>query len=203
MWVSLEAAGLQLFPQPPLSPIFTTHCLAQFSAPFQTWDYKQTRCGRPCLPLTPSRKECSSLWFVSINLVSCLIFTFWHGNFISYPSLRVKQLLSPGYFWKLEILEVEAQIKHAGRVIPEALKCIWMEHNWSSFASSLPPTKREVGWCYGSWSEIHVLPTVLLLSPLCQLMPGSQNFQNIHPCFFFNSLIPRKAISLGKHFWEI
>ena len=122
---------------------------------------------------------------MSINLVSCLICTFWHWKFYFIPFFKSKQLPSPGYFRKLEILEVEAQIKHAGRVIPKALLCIWMEHNWSSFASSLPPIKREGGWCYGSWSEIHVLPTVLLLSPLWQLMPASHNFQNIHPCFFF------------------
>ena len=30
--MSLEAAGLQLFPRSPLSPVITTHCLRHFSA---------------------------------------------------------------------------------------------------------------------------------------------------------------------------
>ena len=42
------------------------------------------------------------------------------GNIIPYPYLRVKQLSYPGHFQKLEILGVETQIKHAGRVTPQS-----------------------------------------------------------------------------------
>ena len=100
---------------------------------------------------------------MSINLVSCLICTFWHWKFYFIPFFKSKQLPSPGYFRKLEILEVEAQIKHAGRVNPQSPHVHLDRADGSFFASPLPPTKREEGvmlWTPASdiW-QCQLLPT--------------------------------------------
>ena len=67
------------------------------------------------------------------------------GNIIPQSSLRVKQLPYPGHFQKLEILGVETQMKHAGRVNPQSPHMHLGRANWSFFASPLLPTKREEG----------------------------------------------------------
>lgn len=110
--------------------------------------YEETKCGKPCLtPEIFPPTECSGLWAGSINLVSCWIFSLWHGKYYSISFFKSETTsLYPGCFQKLEILGVETQITiMQGGVTPKALTCIWIEHNWSSFASPLPPTKREEG----------------------------------------------------------
>ena len=85
------------------------------------------------------------------------------GNIIPHSSLRVKQLPYPGHFQKLEILGLEIQIKHAGRVNPQSPHVHLDRADWSFFASPLPPTKREE--CVMLWTpasdiwQCHLLPT--------------------------------------------
>lgn len=91
MGVSLEAAGLQLFPQLPLLPIITTHCLGQFSASYPKRGLSGDKMWKTCLsPEIFSPMERSSLWVGSIDLISCLIFLLWHGKYYSIPFFKGK-----------------------------------------------------------------------------------------------------------------
>ena len=83
---------------------------------------------------------------MSINVVSCLSFSLWHGKYSSIP------------FFKSKTTSPSRPLSKAGDsgggdsdkacregYTPKALRCIWIERDWSSFASPLPPTKRGEG----------------------------------------------------------
>ena len=63
------------------------------------------------------------------------------GNIIPSP-LRVKQILYPGHFQKLEILGVQTQIKHAGRVNPQSPH-MRLERAWLEFLRFMPSSHQE------------------------------------------------------------
>ena len=130
--VSLEAPGLQLFLQ---TIPFTCHhnplLRTVLSTPFQEGVMRRQDVENPASLLTN---------FLPQNAVTCgLGSSIWShawsfhsgmGNIIPSP-LRVKQILYPDHFQKLEILGVQTQIKHAGRVNPQSphmrLERAWLE----------------------------------------------------------------------------
>lgn len=105
---------------------------------------------KPCL--TPERlppTEYSGSWVGPINLVSCLISTFWHGNnyyYISFFERKTISLSRP--LSKAGDLGAETQMKHTRRDFlqnpPEHLDRARLEFIGVT-PSSLPCAKREEG----------------------------------------------------------
>ena len=90
--VSLGTAGLQLFPQ-------QSHCSGEFSASYPKSGVGDKLWKKPCLTLERfPPTESSAPWVGPINLVSCLIFTFWHGKnyyYISFFERKTTSLSRP------------------------------------------------------------------------------------------------------------
>lgn len=138
----------------------------------------------PALPLRDSLPiECSGLWVGSIRLVSCSIFYSAVGNIITYPSLKGKELPCPGHVRKLEIMEVETQIKHAERVAPPPSPHVHLDRARLEFLCLTPSShqKGRGGDAVNSGLRYMAVPATPYppcspLSPLCRLMPAPQNF---------------------------